>query len=579
MTVVTPTEKRLIAQCYISIDGAELRQEVMDDLLVARFEGSVHLPDLAIIDFRNPDLRWSEAEQFKIGQEIEVNLGDRELKEIVFSGEITGIELDVTMGGAIELRLRAYDRAHRLHRGRFTQVYRNMTDSDIANQVARSLGFQSDVASTREVHEYVLQDNQTNWEFLQERANSLGFELQVRGKTLLFKPGPISPGEPIDLAWREELLSFRARMVTGEQVNEVEVRGWDPINKKAVTGRAADPRGLPSIGESRSGGQVANAAFHKKTPFLVARQPIYSQAQADLLAQTMLDEMAGSFVTAEGVALGNPKLRLGSEVNLKSVGKQFSGRYAVTQITHIYEPAGYRIEFEVTGRRSTDLVSLTATPARTESHILTGVVTNNKDDRDIGRVKVKLPTLGADVESNWCRVAAPGAGKERGMEYLPEIDDEVLLIGSDINNLYVLGGLWSVADMPPLKSSEAVQAGEVVKRTIKSRTGHEITLDDSSSQPSITIVDSTGSNKIQIDTKTNKLEIGVNGDIKIKAAQNVEIEAGMAMSLKAGMGFEVSANLDAKITANTQLALEGMLNTGLRSGGAISISAPAIGLG
>jgi phage protein D len=579
MTMVTPTEKRLIAQCYVSLDGTELRQEVMDDLLVARFEGSVHLPDLAILDFRNPDLRWTEAEQFKIGQAIEVNLGDRDVKEIVFSGEITGVELDVTMSGAIELRVRAYDRAHRLHRGRFTKVYRNMTDSDIAAQIARDLGLQSDVTSTREVHEYVLQDNQSNWDFLQARANMLGFELQVRDKTLTFKPGPTSPGAPIDLAWREELLSFRARMTTGEQVSEVEVRGWDPINKKAVTGRAADPKGLPSIGETRNGGEVANAAFHKKTPFLVARQPIYSQAQADQLAQTVLDEMAGTFVTAEGVALGNPKLRLGSEVNLKSVGKQFSGKYAVTQITHVYEPTGYRIEFEVTGRRSTDLVSLTTATPQVDSHILTGIVTNNKDDRDIGRVKVKLPTLGPDVESNWCRIAAPGAGKDRGMEYLPEVDDEVLLMGSDINNLYVLGGLWSVIDEPPVKSGEAVEGGEVVKRTIKSRTGHEITLNDSTSEPSITIVDSTGDNKIFIDTRSNKLEISVNGDISIKGKQNVEIEAGMAMSLKAGMGFEVTANLDAKITANTQLALEGMLNTGLRSGGAISISAPAIGLG
>jgi uncharacterized protein involved in type VI secretion and phage assembly len=400
----------------------------------------------------------------------------------------------------------------------------------------------------------------------------------VQAKKLLFKPGPTSPGDPIDLAWREELLSFRARMMTGEQVNEVEVRGWDPINKKAVTGRAVDPKGLPAIGESRNGGQVSNAAFHKKSPFLVARQPIYSQAQADQLAQTVLDEMAGTFVTAEGVALGNPKLRLGSMVNLKSVGKQFSGKYAVTQITHVYEPTGYRIEFEVTGRRSTDLVSLTTSAPAVESHIFTGIVTNNKDERDIGRVKVKLPVFGDDVESNWCRIAAPGAGKDRGMEYLPEVDDEVLLIGSDINNMYVLGGLWSVIDAPPVPSSEAVEGGEVVKRTIKSRTGHEITLNDSVSEPGIEITDPNG-NKLFIDTKTNKIEITANGDISIKGKQNVEIEAGMALSLKAGMGFEVTANLDAKITANTQLALEGMLNTGIRSGGAISISAPAIGLG
>ena len=43
-------------------------------------------------------------------------------------------------------------------------------DRDIANQIAGDLGFQTDVQVTSGVHEWVLQDNQTNWEFLQERA-------------------------------------------------------------------------------------------------------------------------------------------------------------------------------------------------------------------------------------------------------------------------------------------------------------------------------------------------------------------------------------------------------------------------
>jgi phage protein D len=579
MTAVTPAERRIVAQIYIKLDGEELAAEALPDLLSARFEGSVHLPDLAVLDFRNPDLRWTEAQLFKIGQTLEVQLGETDLRERVFIGEVTGIELDVAMSGATELRVRAYDRAHRLHRGRFTQVYRNMTDSDIAKKIGQELGFTVDVTPTREVFEYVLQDNQTNWEFLQDRANRLGFELQVRDKTLVFKPPPSDPADPIDLAWREELLSFRARMITGEQVQDVEVRGWDPINKRALVGRAATPKGTPQIAESRTGGEVTRAAFQKKAPFLVARQPIYSQSQADSLAQTVLNELAGSFVTAEGIALGNPKLRLGSEVNLLSVGKQFSGRYVVTQIAHVYEPAGYRIEFEVTGRRSTDLASLTAGPAQPNAHILTGVVTNNKDPRDIGRVKVKLPTLGADVESNWCRVASPGAGKDRGMEYLPEVDDEVLLLGSDINHLYVIGGVWSTADSPPLKNSQAVSGGEVVKRIIRSRTGHEITLDDSPASPSITIVDSTGNNRLAIDTRKNSLEIDVAGDIKIKASQNIDIEAGMALSFQSGMGLEVQAGLDAKLTANTQLVLEGMLSTNLRSGGQVALAAPSVALG
>ncbi|HXH20668.1 MAG TPA: VgrG-related protein, partial [Dehalococcoidia bacterium] len=508
------------------------------------------------------------------------SLGNEELKTEVFAGEITALELDVTMGGTVELLVRAFDRAHRLHRGRFSKVYRNMKDSDIAREIAAAVGLRADVKETREVHEYVFQDNETNWEFLQDRATRLGFELQVRDKTLVFKPPPSAPSKEVSLAWQGELLSFRARMVTGEQVNEVEVRGWDPVNKKPVSGIARQPKGTPEVGESRSGGQVAQSAFQKPAKCLVARQPIYSQAQADLLAQTVLNDLAGTFITAEGVALGDPELRLGSEVNLSKVGKQFTGKYVVTQIAHVYQPDSYTIEFEVTGRRSTDLVSLVSQHAAPEMHVLTGLVSNVKDDLDLGRVKVKLPTFGPDIESNWCRVAAPGAGPNRGMQYLPELNDEVLLVGSDINHLYVLGGLWSKSDPPPLKNSAAVDGkGQVTKRVIQSRTGHQILLDDSDSGGSITIVDSTGKNRLFINTATKDVEIEATGNIKLKAAKGIELEAGTDVKMKSGTQFEIEATTNLKVQSQMQATFSGRLGASLGSTTQLTIGAPSINLG
>src|SRR3989304_9570308 len=146
--MVKPAEKRLIAQIYLTLDGAAVPEPVMADLVMARVEGSVHLPDLAVLQFHNSEMQWTNRQQFKIGQELKIQLGEAEMKKQVFAGEITGVELDVTMAGTVEMRVRAYDRAHRLHRGRFTKVYLNVTDSDIATQIARDLGFQTSVQAT-----------------------------------------------------------------------------------------------------------------------------------------------------------------------------------------------------------------------------------------------------------------------------------------------------------------------------------------------------------------------------------------------------------------------------------------------
>ncbi len=580
MPVLTPPETRQMSQAYLKLDGADVQTSVMADLLRVRVEGSVHLPDMAELEFDNPDMTLSDQALFKPGQQLQISFGRAEEKnpEPVFDGEIVATNLELGTLGSVRLKLRAYDRAHRLHRGRNTQVFKNMSDSDIASQIAQREGFQADVQSTSPVHDYVLQDNQTDWEFLRQRAAIYGFEVQVAGKTVLFKPPPSKERESVSLAWKQQLTSFSATMTTGDQVNEVVVRGWDPVKKEVVTGKATTPQGLPQVGESRTGGQVSKEAFKNTTSMVVVRQPVFSQAHAERVAQTVLNELSGSFITARGTAMGDPKLELGSKVEIKSVGQQFTGKYQVTQITHHFQPENWTTDFEATGRRSTDLVSLVSSPPPAGPHLVVGVVTDTRDPQNLGRVKVKLPLL-SDSESFWCRLVAPGAGKDRGIEFLPEVEDEVLLIGNSMDNLYVLGGVWNQQDPPPLGNDEAAPSGGVQKRVIRSRTGHEITIDDGS-DGGVTVVDSNG-NKFQLKTGNDSLVIEVAGDIDIKAKRSIKIEAQGNVDLKSATGnasLEALANVTVKGNASATLQDAGADKVEVGAG-RIAVAAPQISLG
>ena len=88
-------------------------------------------------------------------------------------------------------------------------------------------------------------------------------------------------------------------------------------------------------------------------------------------------------------------------------------------------------------------------------------MTNNDDPEKLCRVKVKFPTLTEDDESTWARLASPGCWPARGMQWVPEISDEVL-VGfemGDTNRPIVLGGLWNRSDPPP--ESARCPAGQV----------------------------------------------------------------------------------------------------------------------
>lgn len=186
---------------------------------------------------------------------------------------------------------------------------------------------------------------------------------------------------------------------------------------------------------------------------------------------------------------------------------------------------------------------------RTESKIygvVVGIVTNNKDPDSLGRVKVKIPRISGEDESNWARVISFMAGKERGAFYLPEVDDEVLMAFEygDINIPYVIGSLWNGKDKPPITNDD----GKNNFRIIKSRSGHIIRLDDTDGKEKIEIVDKTEKNMIVIDSKENKISITSEKDIEISAPKGKvtidakEIEAKSSSSAK----VEASSTMDLK---------------------------------
>ena len=179
------------------------------------------------------------------------------------------------------------------------------------------------------------------------------------------------------------------------------------------------------------------------------------------------------------------------------------------------------------------------------SGVVVGQVTNTQDPDGLGRVKVRFPWLSNDDESFWARVATPMAGKERGFYFLPDVGDEVLVAfeQGDARFPYVLGGLWNGQDKPPEKNDDTNSA-----RSIKSRSGHVIRLDDKNGEEKIEIIDKRG-NKIVFDTTKNTITVTSNKDIVLSAAsgtikldaQKIEIKSSADTKIESGAGMDVKA--------------------------------------
>jgi phage protein D len=500
-------------------------------------ENSLHMPDAATIVLNDPGLKWIDDAGLAPGKTIEISASAAaagSVAQAIFDGEIVGLEPDFGHS-THKLTIRAFDRLHRLSRGRKVRSFQNITDGDVARRVAAEVGLQADIEPTRQVHPYLFQNNQTNLEFLRERAIALGYALYVKGKKLCFKALSPTP-QIVSLKWGESLSEFRPRMTTIDQVSSVMVRGWDPRTRKEIVGEVTPGKGMRDIGQKQGGDAVAMEAFNIDARLLVSAPPLYDQIEADQLAKAVAARHAERFIEAEGTCGGNPQIVAGVSLKIEALGDTFSGSYYVTSATHRYGVAdGFTTSFTISGQTPSTLLSLLRDRERavTPPGLVIGVVTDNQDPEGWGRVKVKYPWLSPDHASDWARVVSPGAGPDRGIEFLPEIDDEVL-VGfemGDIGHPYVLGGLWNGQDAPPQKSSDAISGGKVQKRIIRSRTGHQVVLDDTAGGGSITIADKNG-NTIALDTATNALSMKVSGDITLDAGGQITIKGAGPVTVK-----------------------------------------------
>jgi len=254
-------------------------------------------------------------------------------------------------------------------------------------------------------------------------------------------------------------------------------------------------------------------------------------------------------------------------IRLEGLGSRFSGTYRVTHALHRYDASGYTTEFTIGGRYASTISELLSTMDENDKNWgpVLGVVTNN-DDPDSegqGRIRVKIPSLNESEESNWARLVSVGAGNGRGLQWMPEINDEVLVVfeHEDIHKPLIIGGLWSDKFPPPTKSNECLGSDGVKIRQMVTRTGTKLVLDDEKN--SITISNPDEKFSLTISESDKKVEIVSDGDVVVEAKGNTSVNAQGNVEVEAkgnatvtGQQVEVNAKTNAKITASANMNLE-----------------------
>ncbi|MFE9566805.1 VgrG-related protein [Streptomyces sp. NPDC006487] len=583
-----------------------------------------HLPDMFEITFE--DEAGLAAQELTVGHQVEIRSGADPLSSPpLIRGEITSLEA-VCEDMMTYVVVRGYDLSHVLQRARRTRTYVNTKDSDIARRIAAEAKLEiGAVDDTKYVHRHLVQIAQTDWDFLQARARANGFEVGVTGKKFHFgrAPGAAAPaagkkpsglsgtldaaasaagaGAPPVLTFRDNLISFLPRLSAPQALpTQVEVRTWDeertdvvvatapvqPVTPGPAAGKgaaAALAGGLPGAGKlgGLTGAQDA---------YLLVDRPVGAGADiavaAEALAMGVAERVGAASAEAEGRSFGDSAIQAGRTVQVEGVPKPFCGDWAVTNARHTFceDEGGYYTEFFVTGGDDRSLPG--AAPARDDDAdrrargMMCGIVTSVADPTGRNRVKLRLPLLAPDFETDWVRVVQPGGNKGAVM-FVPEVGDEVLVAfeWDDVNRPVVIGGMRNGASTLALGGPAVERKGEtasVMRRGLVSSSGSrlafvEIPPNRSPLMEQSAIVLATQANDmgLTIDKTTGQVQLlckPQTGKGKNRGAVVITTDGSGTVTIDAGpkgavnvTGADISVNASKKLSlqSNGELEIKG----------------------
>jgi phage protein D len=349
----------------VQIRNRVLPPDVIRDVMQVTYKDSIEEIDSFELTVNNWDaakraFKYSDGDLFLPGRDLELWMGyyGNPPLRLMLTGKIKSLRPTFPASGQSTLAVSGLNVLDQYRTKQESHSYPQMTDSEIAQQIAKRLGttVRIDPASAAKEprYDYLLQKNEYDIVFLLLRARAEGYDLFVEevaqggraGESRLFFGPSVNVGKAsFRLRYGASLTEFQPNLDTSHQVGKVTVHAWDQERKQKITHTATRSQ-LTTHGVGDRGGQPAIEQSFQDREEVVAHGRVVSDQEARRLAAEQFEQIAKQFLTGSGSIVGLPDLRAGSVLQIDGLGDRFSGRYFVTATTHTIGDSGYTTAFD-----------------------------------------------------------------------------------------------------------------------------------------------------------------------------------------------------------------------------------------
>ena len=287
---------------------------------------------------------YSDNDLLSLGKSISIRAGDHHDPQELFQGRISGLEMIVEADLQPKLIVLAEDALQKARLSRHTRLHGAGTVGSIAESIAADLGLNASVSGLDQAVDDQMQLNQSDLAFLRTLIRRFDAELQIVDDQLVIAPRRDIRRSELTLELGSQLLTARILADLSHQVNRVTYAGFDVEAGQEIQTESNASADL-GPGRGQTGAQFLERAFGERSEHL-AQLFAQNDTEAQALVNAAYSDRARRFVCAEGLAVGNPNIRVGTHVSLRGLGPRFDNTYYVTRTHHSFNTAqGYQTRF------------------------------------------------------------------------------------------------------------------------------------------------------------------------------------------------------------------------------------------
>ena len=456
----------------------------------------------------------------------------------IFVGVVTNVQLHREGSDFGCIIVSGYSATYRMETAHSCYSWNDTTIGNVVKKLCAEAKVQLELnPAYKENKDYICQYEESDFDFIRRLAHQYQEWMYFDGTKLIFgKPRKLA--DPIRLEYGTTLSSLDIGLQTlarSEQVFSYH-SGADREMQRMTPDLAYGHDKLAGEAFRASLGMFSKPARQHALPRISNETELVNYMGRKQAAETAETH----YITAESQV---PTLRVGSVVSLYSsflervgnLSEESLGNFIIIEITHeVSQGSYYKNRFKAIPATIKALPSPKVRMPLAETQMAT--VLSNADPEGKGRVRVRMNWQTDGMQTGWVRVMTPDGGSSsdvksnRGFVFIPEVGDQVLLgfRHGDPARPYVMGSLFNGTT-----GGGGLEGNHM--KSLTTRSGHTIKLNDSLSSLGITIKDIKG-NSIHIDS--------VGDDIIINAKRNITINAGETFTVNAR---EMEVNIDRDI--------------------------------